>query len=108
MIGHDDFKKVELKVGTIVSAEKHPNADKLLVLKVDIGEEEPRQLVAGISKYYSPEELEGKRIIVVANLEPAKLRSVESQGMLLAAEDKEGNVVLLTTDSEIDNGSEIC
>lgn len=108
MISYDEFRKVELKVGTVVSAEKHPNADKLLVLKVDLGEEEPRQLVAGIAKYYSPEELEGKRIIVVANLEPAKLRGFESQGMLLAAEDKEGDVVLLTTDSKIENGSGVC
>lgn len=72
-------------VGLVLSAEKHPNADRLLVLKVDIGEAQPRQIVAGIAKVYDPEVLVGKRIIVVANLAPAKLRGVESQGMLLAA-----------------------
>jgi methionyl-tRNA synthetase len=105
MISFDEFKKIELKVGTIVSAEKHPNANKLYILKVDLGEENPRQLVAGIAKFYSLEELENKKIIVVANLEPAKLRGIESNGMLLAAEDNEGNVVLLTTEKEMKSGS---
>jgi len=105
MISFDEFKKIELKVGTIISAEKHPNANKLYILKVDLGEENPRQLVAGIAKFYSLEELENKKIIVVANLEPAKLRGVESNGMLLAAEDDENNVVLLTIEKEMKNGS---
>ncbi|GDX78256.1 methionine--tRNA ligase [Deltaproteobacteria bacterium] len=85
LISYDDFAKVALRIGVIVSAEKHPNADRLLVLKVDVGEETPRQIVAGIAKVYEPEALVGKRIVVVVNLAPAKLRGVESQGMLLAA-----------------------
>ena len=84
-ITYDDFAKVALRIGIVLSAEKHPNADRLLVLKVDVGEPEPRQIVAGIAKVYEPEILVGKRIVVVVNLAPAKLRGVESQGMLLAA-----------------------
>ena len=84
-ITYDEFAKVALRVGLIQSAEKHPNADRLLVLKVDVGEEVPRQIVAGIAKFYEPEVLVGKRVVVVTNLAPAKLRGVESQGMLLAA-----------------------
>ena len=84
-ITYDDFAKVALRIGIVLSAEKHPNADRLLVLKVDVGEPEPRQIVAGIAKVYEPETLVGKRIVVVVNLAPAKLRGVESQGMLLAA-----------------------
>jgi len=102
----DEFKKIELKVGTIKSAEPHPKADRLVVLKVDLGSEE-RQLVAGIKKYYELDELVGKKIVVVANLEPAVLRGVESQGMLLAAEDAEGNVKLLTVDGDISNGATV-
>src|SRR5438105_9219862 len=83
-IGIDDFARVEMRVGTVVSAERVPNADRLLRLEVEIGEPEPRQIVAGIAAYYTPEELLGRRIIVVANLEPRKLRGLESNGMLLA------------------------
>ncbi len=84
-ITYDDFAKIALRIGVVLSAEKHPNADRLLVLKVDVGEPEPRQIVAGIAKVYAPEDLVGRRITVVTNLAPAKLRGVESQGMLLAA-----------------------
>ncbi len=84
-ITYDDFSKVALRVGLVVTAEKHPNADRLLVLKVDVGEAEPRQIVAGIAKHYAPEALVGKRVVVVINLAPAMLRGVESRGMLLAA-----------------------
>ncbi len=84
-ITYDDFSKVALRVGLVLSAEKHPNADRLLVLQVDVGETTPRQIVAGIAAHYAPEVLVGKRIVVVTNLAPAKLRGVESQGMLLAA-----------------------
>lgn len=104
MISFEEFKKMELKVGTIKSVEAHPNANKLYVLRVDIGTEE-RQLVAGLKESYNPEDLEGKKIIVVTNLEPAKLRGIESQGMLLAAEDDEGKVAILTVDRELSNGS---
>ncbi|OQX87137.1 methionine--tRNA ligase [candidate division KSB1 bacterium 4484_87] len=105
-ISFDDFKKVELRVATILEAKKVEKADKLLQLQIDLGEEK-RQIVAGIAQHYSPEELVGKRIIVVANLEPAKIRGVESNGMLLAASDSEGNLTLLTVDNEIANGSKI-
>ena len=85
LIEYDDFAKVALRVGAIVSAERHPNAERLLVLKVDVGEPEPRQIVAGIAAFYDPATLVGKKIVVVINLKPAKLRGVVSQGMLLAA-----------------------
>ena len=101
----DDFKKVELRVAVVKSVEPHPNADKLLVLKVDMGGAE-RQLVAGIRGHYEPQALVGRRIIVVANLQPAVLRGVESQGMLLAARDGD-RVVVLTTDQEVAPGSAV-
>lgn len=104
MISFEEFKKMELKVGTIKSVEQHPNANKLYVLRVDLGNEE-RQLVAGLKESYNPEDLEGKQIIVITNLKPAKLRGIESCGMLLAAEDSEGKVSILTVDRELSNGS---
>jgi methionyl-tRNA synthetase len=84
-IAIDDFQRIQLRSGRVLAAEKHPKADKLLVLKVDLGEPTPRQIVAGIATKYAPEELVGRTVVVVANLKPAKLRGVESQGMLLAA-----------------------
>ena len=84
----DDFSKIQLKVGKVIKCEKHPNADKLLVSQIDVGEEIPRQIVSGIADVYSPEEFTGKKVIVVTNLKPAKLRGVESQGMVLAGGDK--------------------
>ena len=105
MITIDDFRKVELKVATVKSAEFHPNADRLLVLNVDLGSEE-RQICAGIRSTYTPEELVGRQIIVVANLETAKLRGVESQGMLLAASD-EGRVIVLTPEKPVQAGAKI-
>ena len=102
MVSMQDFKKLELKVATIMKVEQHPNADKLLVLRIDLGSEE-HQIVAGIKGHYAPEELEGKQIVVVANLEPAKLRGVESQGMLLAASD-EGRVVVLSPEKVVKAG----
>ena len=99
MISIDDFRKVELKVATVKSAEAHPNADKLIVLQVDLGSEQ-RQICAGIRNHYTPEELVGKQVVVVANLETAKLRGLESQGMLLAASD-DGRVIILTTEKPV-------
>ena len=90
----DQFRAVELKVATVTAAEPHPNADRLLVLKVDLGGGETRQIVAGIRAHYDPATLVGRQVVVVANLEPAKLRGVESQGMLLAAGDGERTVLL--------------
>jgi len=84
----DDFKKLELRTAEIESVEEHPNADRLYVLKVRVGEE-IKQIVAGIRKFYAPDDLKGKKIVIVNNLEPVTLRGVESQGMLLAASDEE-------------------
>ena len=94
MITIDEFRKLELKIATIIKAEPHPNADRLLVLQVDLGSEE-RQIVAGIKAHYAPEELVGRQVVVVANLETAKLRGVESQGMMLAASDGDRIVILI-------------
>src|SRR4029079_1289844 len=103
MISIEDFRKVELRVATIKSAEPHPNADKLLVLQVDLGDEQ-RQICAGIRGQYAPEELLGKQIVVVSNLETAKLRGLDSQGMLLAASD-DGRIVILTPEKSVAAGS---
>lgn len=84
-ITYDDFLKLDLRIGTIVSAENHPNADKLLVLKVDLGETEHRTICAGLKAYYNPADLVGRQITVVANLAPRLMRGIMSQGMLLAA-----------------------
>ena len=100
----DDFAKVELKVGKILRAEKVEKADKLLKFTVRVGEEE-RTIVSGIAKYYDPAELIGKNVAVVANLKPAKLRGIESQGMLLCAE--KGDQLELITIDTIDDGGRI-
>ena len=91
----EDFKRLVLRTGVVVSAEDHPNADRLLILKVDVGEGAPRQLVAGIKGSYQASELIGKQVVVVANLKPAKIRGVESQGMVLAA--SEGSTHILVS-----------
>lgn len=105
-ITFDEFKKIELVVGIVRSVDPHPNADKLYVMQVDLGEGEPRQLVAGLKPYYAAEALVGKGIIVVANLAPARLRGVESNGMLLAAQTGD-RVIILTTDKEMPPGSKV-
>ena len=105
LISIDDFAKVELKVGKIISAEKVEKSEKLLKLQVDIGEE--RQIVAGIAKAYTPDDLIGKKIVVVANLKPAKLMGIESHGMLLAATDEEGRLSVLTLDREVKQGARV-
>ena len=102
MISIDEFRNVELRVATIKAAEPHPNADKLMVLQIDLGSEQ-RQILAGIRNHYTPEELIGKQIIVVANLQTARLRGLESHGMLLAASD-EGRVVILTPEKAVQAG----
>ena len=104
-ISIDDFAKTELRVGTVISCEKHPKADKLLVFKIKCGPEE-RQIVSGIAQWYKPEELVGKKVIFVANLKPATLRGVQSQGMILSAEDENGNVEVISVDKSAD-GSEV-
>ena len=105
MISIDDFRKLDLRVATVKSAEPHPNADKLLVLQIDIGGE-ARQICAGIRNHYTAEELVGKQIVVVANLETVKLRGLESQGMLLAASD-EGRVIVLTPEKPVQSGAKV-
>ncbi|HOF57438.1 MAG TPA: methionine--tRNA ligase subunit beta [Syntrophorhabdaceae bacterium] len=105
-IGFDDFLKLDLRVAEIKSCEDLPGADKLYKLTIDVGEE--RTIVAGIKQHYTKEELVGKKIAVVANLEPRKLRGVISHGMLLAASNEDNtSIVLLTLDKDIPNGSRI-
>ncbi|MDQ1354897.1 MAG: methionyl-tRNA synthetase, partial [Acidobacteriota bacterium] len=89
LIGFEDFQKVKMVVAKVVDAEKHPNADKLLKLTVDTGTD-TRTLVAGVARFYSPEDLKGRKIIIVKNLKPAKLRGILSEGMILAASDADG------------------
>jgi methionyl-tRNA synthetase len=105
MISIEDFAKVELKVGKVLEAKRVEGSNKLIVMKVDTGEE--RQIVAGIGKAYTPEELIGKSIVVVINLQPAKLMGVESLGMLLAASDADGKLSILTIDRDIKTGSKV-
>ncbi len=105
MISFDDFKKLDLKMARIKEAKEHPNADKLFVLNLEVGDEE-RQVVAGIKNFYKPEDLVDKKVVVITNLEPATIRGVESQGMVLVAKD-EGTLALLTSDKEIKTGSKI-
>lgn len=103
-IKYDDFAKLDLRVAKVLEAKEHPNADKLLVLQIDLGTE-TRQLVAGIRGHYEPADLVGKLIVVVANLAPRKMRGEESQGMLLAASNEDhSQVVLVTPMSEIAPG----
>lgn len=104
-----DFEKLDLRVGKIEAVKQHPKADKLYILKVDFGKSESdRQIVAGLKPYFKENELIGKKVVVCVNLEPRELRGVESQGMILCAEDDSGNVVLLGPLSDVDEGSKVC
>ena len=105
LIDIDYFKKVKLRTAEIIAAEKVPNADKLLRLQVKLGEE-TRQVLAGIAQWYTPESLVGQQVIIVANLKPARIRGLESHGMLLAAQDKDG-VVILNPQRKVETGSEV-
>ena len=100
----DDFDKVKIKAGRVLACENHPDADKLLVFQVDFGNEQ-RQIVSGIRKHYKAEDLVGKTVIAVTNLEPVKLRGVESNGMILSAEDENGNLSVLTSLEDIEAGT---
>jgi methionyl-tRNA synthetase len=103
-----DFAKTDLRVGEVKTAERIPKADKLLLITVDIGEEKPRQILAGIAQHYEPEKLIGRKIVVVANLKPRKLRGYESQGMLLAASvGDEGKPVIATFAEDVPNGARL-
>ena len=105
MIGIEEFSKVSLRVGTVIKAEPHPDAERLLVLGVDVGEANNRQLVAGIAGSYKPKELVGRQVVVVANLKPALLRGEKSEGMILAASD--GAPVLLSPDRAVPPGTKV-
>jgi methionine--tRNA ligase beta chain len=104
MITYDDFKKLELRVARIKEAREHPNADRLYVLVIELEEGRTKQIVAGIRNSYAKEELIGREIVVVDNLEPAILRGEESQGMLLAASDENG-ISILMPQREVKPGS---
>lgn len=106
LISFNDFIKVKMHVGEVLSCEKVPDADKLLVSQVSVGEK-TLQIVSGIATSYTPEEMVGKKVAVVTNLKPAKLRGVESEGMLIAATDPEGKPVLLTIEKDLPAGCEI-
>lgn len=129
-INIEDFQKVDLRIGRVLVAEAVPDSDKLIRLEVDLGEDPPthstsvqgcpeeferatgsgrerRQIVAGIKGAYAPEELVGQEIVVVANLEPRKLRGLESQGMLLAAHDADGKPIILTVEREVPPGARV-
>lgn len=106
-IGIDEFEKIQLKVGKVIECQKVEKADKLLCSKVDLGEGKLRTIVSGIAKYYSPEEMVGKQVVVVANLKPVKLRGILSEGMLLCASDKDGNLSLVSPITTMPVGSEI-
>ena len=104
MVSFEDWKKVELKVASVLAAERVEDSEKLLKLSVSIGDE-TRQIIAGIGKKYSPESLVGRQITIVANLEPRTLMGLESQGMLVAATDEDGAPALIIPDEEVSPGA---
>ena len=106
LITFDEFGHVDLRVAEVLTAERVPKTDRLLKLGVRIGDEE-RTIVAGIAAWYEPEQMVGRKIIVVANLKPAKLRGIESQGMLLAAEDDAGNLALVEVPGDTASGARV-
>lgn len=105
-ISIDEFAKVDFRVAEVVKAEKHPKADKLLVLTLNVGDH-TRQVVSGIARDYTPESLVGKKLVLVANLKPAVLRGVESQGMILAGENAEGKIVVVTPEQDLPPGAKV-
>lgn len=108
MLTFDEFKKIDIRVGEILSAEKVPETDKLLKLIVDLGEENPRQIISGISSYFPDlNELINKKCMFVVNLEPRTIRELESNGMLLAILDTDKNFSLLVPDKNTQNGSRV-
>jgi methionyl-tRNA synthetase len=107
MVEYEEFNRIDLRVGVVKEASDHPNADKLMILKVDLGELGERNIVAGIKAKYPKEQMVGKQIIVVANLKPAKLRGVESQGMLLAAVEEDGSPIILQPEKQAKAGAKI-
>ncbi|NLJ72113.1 MAG: methionine--tRNA ligase subunit beta, partial [Syntrophomonadaceae bacterium] len=102
----DDFAKIKLKVAEVIACEKMEKADKLLILKVKVGEEE-RTIVSGIAEHYAPEDLVGKKVVIVANLKPTKLRGVLSEGMILAASDDEDKIIEVLTLDQVSSGDKV-
>jgi methionyl-tRNA synthetase len=103
----ETFMQVDLRVGKILSVDDHPNADRLYVVKLDDGSEVERTICAGLKQYYQPDEMVGKSVVFVANLKPRPLRGVTSEGMMLAADDGQDGVRLVTIDGEISTGSQV-
>jgi len=103
----EDFRKLDLKVGKIIEINDHLNADKLYILKVDLAEQKPRQIIAGLKPYYKKEELLNKKAIFITNLEPTTIRSQESNGMILAADNEKGKVIFLMPEKDIEAGAKI-
>ena len=104
----DDFRRLELRIGTVVEVNNHPEAEKLYVLKVDLGEEEPRTIVTNIKSFYPYDRMMGRKLLVVSNLKPANFRGVKSFGMLMAAEDLEmggDKLLLLNPSVDVPNGT---
>ena len=105
VISFDDFKKLDLRIAEIKEVKEHPNADKLYVLQIDVGEE-TKQIIAGIRQHYSPDELIGRKIVIVNNLSPATIRGEDSNGMLLAAKDQDAPIILIP-DQDVVPGAKI-
>jgi methionyl-tRNA synthetase len=109
VVSFEDFSKLDMRVAKVVEVSDHPNADKLLVMQIDLGDER-RQIIAGLKGHYAAESLVGRQLVVVTNLQPRKMRGLESAGMLLAAVWGEGadqKVVVLTTESDVPPGTAI-
>lgn len=105
MITFEDFSKIEVRIGKVLEAERVPETDKLIRMQVDLGEESPRQIVSGIAEWYSPEDLIGRLIPIVVNLEPRKFKGVESQGMIMAAKNDDEKPVLLHPQDDVPPGA---
>ena len=107
-IDYEDFSKVEFKIGVIKECVKHPNADRLLVFQIDVGEEVPRQIISSIAEFYNPEDVIGKRVVVVTNLKKAKFCGMESDGMLVCASlPNDEDVELLTITKDFPGGTTV-
>jgi len=103
----DEFQKADLRVGKIISAERVEGSEKLLKLQVEIGEPAPRQILSGIAKWYAPEDLAGKSVVVIANLDPRMMMGMESNGMLLAAHGEDGAAVVIQPMGDVPPGAKI-
>lgn len=107
-IDYEDFAKIEFKIGVIKECVKHPNADRLLVFQIDVGENEPRQIISSIAEFYNPEDVIGKRVVVVTNLKKAKFRGMTSNGMLMCASlENDEDVELLTITKDFAGGTKV-